>query len=229
MPAPKEFKFMELPEELAAIDEMIAQYEGWESLDPKKATREELEADEAAREKLGAAIERRIAIWGAQLRVNGKSMHNWLRRLRHEEEDAAEEAARTARLAEIAAKKHQRLKEFVLANMRAMGLKEVKGPGWKIAEVGNGGIAPFQWTGDGPLPLEFAHSIEVRPDELVRRVQKLAPNCTFSGHSILAYLLDSIPELEPSSTRFYERVKQRGGEAPEGFEILPRGKHLEIR
>ncbi len=216
------FRLFELPAELEAIDDLLAQAESMDAADPERV---ELEAE----------ITARLAVFEKALAQNGKAFHQWERKLDAEAAAAAKELARVTRAAGVAKRKHERLRSFIQTVMEALEVNRLAGPGWELRVSGNGGFAPFEWVRDEPIPLEFAKPITISPAELVKRVERLlldaasrhaAPACT--EHALLAEIVNGDPKLEVSFTTFHEALKTTG-EVPDGFRVNERGKHLEVK
>lgn len=216
----------ELPAELAELDDLVTDYEAWETL-PQTEDLDTLLGDSAEREALGRAIERRFAVFEGVLQERGEQLHHWLCRLRSESEAADAELDRVRKLAKVRKRKLERVKDYVRTTLEAMGLTRLQGAAWRLRVQTNGGRQTVEHDGRTWVPAELAAPVELDPALLIARVR--AQFLPGADDALILRALGIEPaSLEPSAERVHGWVKEHGGEVPAGFNLAVRGTHLRV-
>lgn len=216
----------DLPAELAELDDLVTDYEAWET-PPQTADMDTLLSDSAEREALGREIERRFQVFEGAIQARGEQLHGWLCRLGAESDAAEAELVRVRKLAKVRKHKLQRVKDYVRTALEAMGLPKLQGAAWRLRVQANGGRQVIEHDGRTLVPPDLAAPVELDPALLIARVRAYwLPGA--DDATILRALGIEPASLEPSSDRVHQWIKMHEGEVPDGFSLAPRGTHLRV-
>lgn len=228
MPAPIErMSLRELPAEFEELDAYFDQLDGWEPL-PKDATDEQKAVDATEYAALERYVQERLAILEPTFTARARDAHGWLLRQKDDEAATAAEKKRVTKLADIAKRKHARLKDWVKGCMERCGLAKVGEATWRLRTQANGGVRPLTHDDRIPVPLQFAAPYALDPQTLVENVRGLlSKDVRFTDEQLFDMLGLDPQRFEPHNAKARAYLETTG-EVPDGWTLGERGTQLRV-